>query len=99
MGSINYSVPREAEALLQEGILNNPLLSNLPAGLKEISQKVHFEGNERPSIPINWRFAESISSLKGLEAIFINLLLAKKYKVDPVDVIINTCVSAVPDWL
>ncbi len=29
--------------------------------------KVKFVGSDAPSIPINWRFAESVASLKGLE--------------------------------
>ncbi|THC90280.1 hypothetical protein EYZ11_010256 [Aspergillus tanneri] len=53
----------------------NPLLSHLRAELKDLSKKVHFEGNAKPSIPINWRFAESISALKGLKATMIKLLV------------------------
>ena len=86
----NYSVPQETKALFERGILNNPLFSSLPSELRELGQKIRFEGNSRPSIPINWRFAESISALKALEASFINLLLVKKYKAQPVDVTINT---------
>lgn len=92
MGAIDYSVPHEAMTLLQDGILKNPHLANLPAELNGLSKKIHFKGNDKPSIPINWRFAESISALKGLEATFINLLLTRKYKTEPVDVTINTYV-------
>ncbi|KAF9893695.1 hypothetical protein FE257_009863 [Aspergillus nanangensis] len=91
MGSSNYSVPREAEALFQQGILHNPDEAGiLPAELLQLAQKVHFEGNDTPSIPINWRLAESISALKALEATMVNLLLVRKYGVEPVEVTINT---------
>lgn len=94
MGSIGleqYSVPEEARQLLRDGILLNPLvLKHLPAGALEASRTISFEGSATPSIPINWRFAESISSLKGLEATVLNVLLKKKYNLDPVKVNINT---------
>lgn len=86
----SYSIPRETEVVFQKEILDNPLLSHLPAELKELSKKVHFEGNDKPSVPINWRFAESVASLKALEATFMNYLLTRKYKVSPVDVTITT---------
>ncbi|KAL4747564.1 hypothetical protein BDW72DRAFT_196639 [Aspergillus terricola var. indicus] len=41
-------------------------------------------------IPINWRFAESISALKGLEALWLNALIKAKYGHAPVEVDINT---------
>jgi hypothetical protein len=41
-------------------------------------------------MPINWRFAESISALKGLEATILNVLLARKYGIEPQEVVINT---------
>lgn len=64
----------------------------LPAGLKELSRLVRFEGNALPSIPVNWRWAESISALKALEATMLNYLLTQKYKISPVEVTINTYV-------
>ena len=85
-----YSVPQEAEAVFQQGILENPLMHNLPASLKELSKLVHFEGNALPSIPVNWRWAESISALKALEATMLNYLLTLKYKISPIEVTINT---------
>lgn len=85
-----YSVPQEAEAVFQQGILENPLMHNLPASLKELSKLVHFEGNALPSIPVNWRWAESISALKALEATMLNYLLTFKYKISPIEVTINT---------
>ena len=85
-----YSVPQEAKTLFEEGILNNPLMADLPAELKSLSRHVKFSGADKPSIPINWRFAESISALKGFEATMLNYLLTKKYGIQPVDVAINT---------
>jgi hypothetical protein len=88
---MDYSVPDQAATLLREGILQNPLLRhNLPPRAAELANLVHYDGNPLPSIPINWRFAESIASLKGLEAIWINTLLQKRYGLDPVEVHINS---------
>lgn len=85
----NYSVPREAQRVFEDGILNNPLHA-WALDLHSLAKNVQFEGAERPSIPINWRFAESISSLKALEATMINYLNQKKYNAPPADVTINT---------
>lgn len=85
-----YSVPRQAETIFRDEILGNPLMHHLPANLKELSKFIHFEGNELPSIPVNWRWAESISALKAFEATMVNYLLTRKYGIDPVDVKINT---------
>ncbi|TQN64862.1 Succinyl-CoA--L-malate CoA-transferase beta subunit [Colletotrichum shisoi] len=85
-----YSVPQEAEAVFQHGILSNPLMKDLPSDLKSLSQHVKFEGSPSPSVPINWKFGESISALKALEATMVNRLLQKKYNAAPVDVTINT---------
>jgi hypothetical protein len=86
-----YSIPQETQKVFEDGILNNPLIaSTLPKGIAEAATKVHFEGTDKPSIPINWRFAESISALKGLEAAMINVLLQRKYGVEPQEAIINT---------
>ncbi|KAL1880859.1 hypothetical protein Plec18167_003394 [Paecilomyces lecythidis] len=91
MGSnATYSVPQEARKVFEDDILGNPLMSNLPSNLKSLSEYVRFEGCDKPSVPINWRFAESISSLKALEATMLNALLVKKYKISPVKVTINT---------
>lgn len=94
IGATYYSVPDEAGLLLQHGILSNPLIAkHLPLGAVEASRTISFEGSATPSIPINWRFAESISALKGLEATVLNVLLQKKYKIVPVKVNINTYAS------
>lgn len=90
-----YCVPQKAEAVFQQGILENPLMQNLPSSLKELSRLVHFEGNALPSIPVNWRWAESISALKALEATMLNYLLTRKYKISPVEVTINTYVLVI----
>ncbi|KAF3061837.1 Succinyl-CoA-L-malate CoA-transferase beta subunit [Daldinia childiae] len=90
MGSIGYSVPQEAQRLFQDGILNNPLMEGLPQELQSLSKTVHFEGSAKPSIPINWRFAESISAIKAFEATMLTYLITKKYNVAPSNVSINT---------
>jgi hypothetical protein len=86
-----YSVPEQTRKLFEDGILQNPLISkSLPPESLKYGEKVKFVGSKAPSIPINWRFAESISSLKGLEATLLNVLLARKYGVEPQEVVINT---------
>lgn len=86
-----YSIPSETKKLLLEGILANPLIrKNLPAGASEAGNKVSFVGSDSPSLPVNWRFAESISALKGYEATILNVLLKEKYGIEPVPVTINT---------
>lgn len=84
MGSIGvqkqYSVPAEARKVLEEGIFQNPRLKNvLPKGASDFADKITFTGNDAPSIPINWRFAESAASLKALEACVIAELVKRKY--------------------
>ncbi|KAK4556573.1 hypothetical protein LTR86_006144 [Recurvomyces mirabilis] len=93
MGSIeqsSYSVPNEADKIYHEEILANPLIPSLPPDIKEAARLVTFTGSDRPSIPINWRFAESISALKGFEASMLNVLRSKKYGVPMSKVSINT---------
>ncbi|KAI0444769.1 CoA-transferase family III domain-containing protein [Xylaria telfairii] len=85
-----YSVPQEAKSLFEEGILRNELHKDLPSGIEALAKHVHFEGSSRPSIPINWRFTESISALKAFEATMLNLLVSRKYNVEPSEVTINT---------
>jgi hypothetical protein len=86
-----YSVPAESANVFQNGILQNPLIAKtLPPEFAECSQTVHFEGSDQPSIPINWRFAESISSLKAFEAAFVNLLLKRRFGLEPQEIVINT---------
>ena len=97
MGSIaestpSYSVPSEAHQVFEQGILNNPLIKPyLPADAANLASKIHFTGSDAPSIPINWRFAESISALKAYEALLVNALLKQRYgQKDPVEIEINT---------
>lgn len=85
-----YCVPLESKKLLRKGILDNPLHSDLPKEAASLFDYVEFVGSAKPSIAINWRFAESVASLKGLEAILINALLGRKYGHDPQPVKINT---------
>lgn len=86
-----YSIPTEAQKVLQKGILENPLTaSTLPEGIEEAAKAIRFQGSDQPCIPINWRFAESISALKGLEAAIVNVLLKEKYGIEPQDAVIDT---------
>ncbi|KAF2728184.1 CoA-transferase family III [Polyplosphaeria fusca] len=86
-----YSIPLETKKLLDSGILNNPLITpSLPKGIHSAAQLVSFTGTDSPSIPINWRFAESISALKALEASMLNVLLQRKYNLPPQKAVINT---------
>jgi hypothetical protein len=88
-----YSVPEQAREVFQTGILSNPLISkDLPNGFQQYGDKIKFQGSNKPSMPINWRFAESISAMKALEGTMLLALLDKKYKVQPNDIIINTYV-------
>ena len=89
--TLDYSVPEATRALLHQGILQNPLLqSNSPRNAAALATAIQYSGNRKPSIPINWRFAESKSALKGLEALWLNALLGVKYGKAPVRVDINT---------
>jgi hypothetical protein len=89
--SKNYSVPRETQHIFNNGILDNPLIApTLPKEITECAERVQFKGTDEPSIPINWRFAESISALKGLEAAMINVLLKRKYGLEPQEAVIDT---------
>lgn len=95
MGSIgdstsNYSVPAEARQLLDKEILANKLIPSLPKEIHEAAKHINYTGSLLPSIPINWRFAESVAALKGFEACMINVLRSKKYGVGFDDVTIDT---------
>ncbi|KAI8297908.1 Succinyl-CoA--L-malate CoA-transferase beta subunit [Colletotrichum sp. SAR11_59] len=92
MGSLaDYSVPQEAKAAFISGILENPLMKDIPSDLKSLGHHVKFEGTSRPSIPVNWKFAESIAALKAYEATLVNRLIMKKYNAQPAEVTIDTC--------
>lgn len=99
MGSIapsvdDYSVQGEADRVFREGILQNPLFKEyLPSDYEACAKKIKFEGTSFPIIPINWRFAESVSAIKAYEATVVNSLVKRKYGVEPGEVVINTCVQ------
>ncbi|KAI0836658.1 CoA-transferase family III [Hypoxylon sp. FL0890] len=86
----NYAVPEQAASAFINGILKNPLMPNLPPELSQIARLVSFEGSARPSIPVNWRLAESVSALKAFEATFLNYLVHRKFGIPPTKVSINT---------
>lgn len=89
--SNSYSIPQKTKAIFDNGILNNPLIAPiLPAEIVECAKIVRFVSTSLPSIPINWRLAESVSALKGLEAAMINVLLKRKYGLEPQEAIVNT---------
>ncbi|KAK3071672.1 hypothetical protein LTR53_008212 [Teratosphaeriaceae sp. CCFEE 6253] len=90
IGKLSYSIPREAQKILKDEILNNPLVPNLPPEISDAGNLVSFTGNDLPSIPINWRFAESVSALKAFEASMLNILRSRKYQVAMSEVAINT---------
>ncbi|KAM3425110.1 hypothetical protein BST61_g7074 [Cercospora zeina] len=100
MGSISasggYSVPKETQTIFDEGILNNPLLPALPEETKAAGKHVDFTGNDLPSIPITWRFAESAAALKGFEATMLNILRSRKYESPMSGVTINTDHASLP---
>jgi hypothetical protein len=86
-----YSIPHETQKLFETGILANPLIaSTLPPDIAAAASKVRFTGTDAPSIPINWRFAESIAALKGLEAAMVNVLLGRKYGMEAQEAVIDT---------
>ncbi|KAM0320760.1 hypothetical protein ACHAO8_000051 [Botrytis cinerea] len=94
-----YSVPEESKKVFQRGILENPtIIPNLPRDFQDHAKKIKFEGEDAPTLPINWRFAESISSIKALEATVLLSLLKKKYGVEPKEVIINTDTISSPKF-
>lgn len=86
-----YSVPEQSRELFLKGILENPLIKNtIPSEAVDFANTISFEGTNAPSIPINWRFAESISALKACEAAVVAALLKRRYGVEPPQVRINT---------
>lgn len=91
----SYSTPNQAKEVFLKSVLENPLIAkDLPAEAAEYASKIRFEGSDKPSLPINWRFAESVSALKALEATMVNVLLGRKYGVKEAPrVTINTYVS------
>ncbi|KAK4506124.1 hypothetical protein PRZ48_004089 [Zasmidium cellare] len=88
---MTYSKPNETKKVFENDILSNPLIApSLPAKIRDAASHVHFTGDDSPSLPVNWRFAEAVSALKGLEASLVNVILDKKYHTAMRDVTINT---------
>src|ERR1700759_608912 len=90
VGESGYSVPKETKELFEKEILENSRIPSLPKEIKEAGKLVTFTGNDAPSIPINWRFAESVSALKAFEASMLNVIRSKKYGAKFSEVEINT---------
>lgn len=90
---MSYSVPEEARRVFRNGILGNPLIAkNLPPESLQYAEVIRFEGSQCPSVPVNWRWAESISALKALEGAVLGAILERKYNVRPRQILVNTCV-------
>lgn len=82
--SKDYSIQDESYRLLSSALLDHPLYSrNLPRRAKEFASRIRFTGSQLPCIPVNWRFAESVATLKALEGMFTNTPLVGKYNVEP----------------
>lgn len=86
----SYSVPAESRRIFLEEILQNPLVKNLPPEVHSASAKIKFTGSDDPSIAINWKFAESIASLKAFEGAMLGVLLQRKYGVELPEIVIDT---------
>jgi hypothetical protein len=101
MTAPQYSVPEATRCVLDQGILKNPRLKhNIPEGAAELAaENVKFLGTNQPSVPVNWRFAESVSALKAYEASVLSLLIKKKYGVDAGEIHINTYVCHSPNFI
>ncbi|KEF59506.1 uncharacterized protein A1O9_04350 [Exophiala aquamarina CBS 119918] len=76
----SYSIQSESKRLLTQSLLGNPRFSSqLPPEARDFASRISFKGSPLPTLAINWRFAESASSLKGLEACLISALVKRKY--------------------
>jgi hypothetical protein len=88
-----YSIVDETAKVFRESILENPLVKqHLVEGLEKYAAFISFAGSPKPVLPVNWRFAESVSSLKALEGTYVNAILDKVYGVSPQKAVINTLV-------
>ena len=85
-----YSVPQESARVFRNEILNHPGHKDLPAAAKKYVDLVKFSGQDAPRMAINWRLAEAVAALKGLEAILLNHLLVEKYHTEPQEIHIDT---------
>ncbi|KAJ5721572.1 uncharacterized protein N7483_009506 [Penicillium malachiteum] len=74
-----YSVPYSARRVFQQGILENANINKyLPLEVLDFASQITFSGDAEPSIPVNWRFAESAAALKAFEATLIAALMKRK---------------------
>ena len=90
-GDSSYNVQAETSKLFKKGILENPRIArHLPKDAITPYPPIKFVGSPVPSIPINWRQAESVSALHALEATLANVLLERKYGLPPQAVTIDT---------
>ncbi|KAL6901098.1 putative L-carnitine dehydratase [Trichoderma evansii] len=86
-----YSVPLAASKVYEEGIISNPLIAkDLPSEVKDQKTKITFTGSKSPSLPVNWRLAEAVSSLKALEAALVDVILQRRHVLEPHQITINT---------
>lgn len=85
----SYSVPEESAKCLWNGILSHPGHTNLPVECRENFDRIKFVGKRLPTMAISWRFAESGAALKGFEASLLNVLLNRKYGIDPPEITID----------
>lgn len=86
----HYSVPAETRKILDQEILHNDLHKDLPQGILDAAARIKFVGSVSPSVPINWRLAESVASLKGFEGAILSVLLKQKYGVEYPEIVIDT---------
>ncbi|OQV06792.1 hypothetical protein CLAIMM_11316 isoform 2 [Cladophialophora immunda] len=86
-----YNVQEETLKVFETEILNNPRIRRfLPEECFNAAFPVTLKGSDVPSVPINWRQAESVSALKMLEAMLINVLVHRKYNLPIQAVTIDT---------
>lgn len=86
----SYSVPDESRKILTNSLLRHIKHPSLVDSLRGMAEHVKFEGSAHPCLPINWRFAESVASLKGLEAVLLQELIQRRYGKGPFTVTIDT---------
>ncbi|KAI9307182.1 putative L-carnitine dehydratase [Cunninghamella echinulata] len=86
----NFNLQEECTKLFHSSIINNDKVK-YTSDLKQLaSTKLRFEGTQKPGIPINWRYAESISVLKAFEGLSLLDLVEKKYNTTIDHITINT---------
>ncbi|EEU43602.1 uncharacterized protein NECHADRAFT_45502 [Fusarium vanettenii 77-13-4] len=89
--STAYSVPRSTAGVYKHAILENPLISkDLPLEVRNGAAAINFTGSDDPSLPVNWRFTEAVSSLKALEAGLVDVILQRRHGLESHQITINT---------